>query len=587
MLKPRCIWRDLALLTLLCAIVYGVGLTARGLSNWQESQRAAVAREMQARGEWLVPTLDGEAYLAKPPMMYWCQLALAEIAGRRTGEAELRLTVAVAGWLGVVALYLVARGLLRGDAERSGPHWHEHAAWWAALFLATGPLYVRSARTGELDALLVPFTVLAVGMIARAWRSHAERRRTDFLAVGLAVLAAVGAALTKGPPPLATIALAGYGAIALHAASVGGRPRTPVLLAAAAAGQAVAFAVALVRAEPMDAGQWAGVVLHGAGIGFVLALVAALARPAAARECFVAFSRTHPVGVVGVPLLVVWGWLWLVGQRIGADVVVAAVDAEVEDNLRLLVAKAPLRNLGAASYGIALGSFAAIAGAVWLAVERPRVGRAWLVPLAWAGLPIIALSLAGKGVGRYLTPVWPGIALLGAIWFASLLRDAKRPRAIAGGAYAAAAALAAAQAWWYVAGPEVTGLGTSPREFVRELARPESGVDLTRLGMLEFDNPAVDFYADAPVESFLDEWRENMPPRVGPRTLEDLRAQLAAEGGWYTLLIRDTQPEGQDPRPALERLAARGFEVREAPTESGFLIDHKASRVRAVRVRVP
>src|SRR5262245_42746940 len=108
----RSLIRDLLLLTVLCWAVYLPGLTSQGLANWQEAQRALVAREMQAREEWLVPTVEGRPYLAKPPMIYWCQLALAGARRVTTGEFELRLTVALAGWAGVLATYGVGRRML-------------------------------------------------------------------------------------------------------------------------------------------------------------------------------------------------------------------------------------------------------------------------------------------------------------------------------------------------------------------------------------------------------------------------------------------------------------------------------------------
>src|SRR5690606_20192313 len=111
MIGPRSARRDLAILTLVCAVAYCFGLVDHGLTNWQEGMRAVAARDMQARGDWIVPTLEGRPYLAKPPMIYWCQLLLAEITGRRAGIVELRLTVALAGWSGVVALYLFTRRL--------------------------------------------------------------------------------------------------------------------------------------------------------------------------------------------------------------------------------------------------------------------------------------------------------------------------------------------------------------------------------------------------------------------------------------------------------------------------------------------
>ncbi|MBX3361155.1 MAG: hypothetical protein KF705_06915 [Phycisphaeraceae bacterium] len=128
-LGPRSVRQDIVTLVALCAVVLFVGLTTHGLSNWQESMRALVARDMGVMGEWVVPRVNGEAYLAKPPMVYWCQLAIARVRGVFGGDGvpgvfELRLTVALAAMLGVVATYVVTRGgcwVRRGDArEKSG-----------------------------------------------------------------------------------------------------------------------------------------------------------------------------------------------------------------------------------------------------------------------------------------------------------------------------------------------------------------------------------------------------------------------------------------------------------------------------------
>src|SRR5690242_18802207 len=44
-----------------------------------ESRYAEIPREMLQRGEWVVPYLQGEPYLDKPPLLYWlieCSYAL-------------------------------------------------------------------------------------------------------------------------------------------------------------------------------------------------------------------------------------------------------------------------------------------------------------------------------------------------------------------------------------------------------------------------------------------------------------------------------------------------------------------------------
>ena len=73
----------------ICAVTYFLGLATHGLTNWQEGQRALVAREMQQRSEWIVPTINGEPYLAKPPMIYWCQLVSARTRSLLGGAEEV------------------------------------------------------------------------------------------------------------------------------------------------------------------------------------------------------------------------------------------------------------------------------------------------------------------------------------------------------------------------------------------------------------------------------------------------------------------------------------------------------------------
>src|SRR5262245_40544672 len=36
-----------------------------------EARYAQIPKEMLERGEWIVPTLQGEPYLDKPPLLYW------------------------------------------------------------------------------------------------------------------------------------------------------------------------------------------------------------------------------------------------------------------------------------------------------------------------------------------------------------------------------------------------------------------------------------------------------------------------------------------------------------------------------------
>jgi 4-amino-4-deoxy-L-arabinose transferase-like glycosyltransferase len=582
--------RDILLLTAICWGTYFVGLTTHGLTNWQEAQRAVAAREMQSRGEWIVPTVDGRPYLAKPPMVYWWQLTLAELRGATTGEFELRLTVALAGWLGVLGAYGLVRRMEPGLWEaygseleevdglrpRAGLVTHGDIAWWSSLFLATGFLYARSSRIGELDILLVPFTVLAIAGVHMAWRRHLAERRTHIPGVLLAVVCASAAMLTKGPPGIVGIAVAAYGGVALWYSREGSRRR---VLAASVAGVTLAVCAVIMSwpAKP-DFRDFAGIPLYacmGGAIGWV---ASGLTKPASARAAFLAYSRTHPVAVIAVPFLALWGWGKLVAARIGPEALEHAVRSETADNLRVLVLGSPVQNLEAAVYGVGLGSFAAIGGAVWLARRRARWTPELCIVVAWVVGGLIAFSLLGKGVGRYLTPLWPGIALLGGLWWVRTLPRLARPRLVRGFVLVVVAGMAVGQGVWYGYYRERLYPERSPRAMVMELlAIPAVSPD--RLAMLEFETPAVDFYVGRRVESL-----ENTEPKpwlsgTRLRSLADLRESMSGSDRW-TLLVR----EGDR---GATMLRSAGFEVLELPLQSRFVIENGRTEIRAVRISLP
>jgi len=571
-----------------CLATYFAGLTTHGLTNWQEGQRALVAREMHERGDWIVPTAQGEAYLAKPPLIYWCQMAIAEARGGLAGEFDLRLTVALAGWVGTLLTYLAARRLVGAPGETSGGEGplstgRDWTAFLAALLLATGILPARSARIGELDILLIPTTVGAVWALSEAWRVHRGGGRwlLRFGCVGLATAGAVLAALAKGPPALLVIGLACYGGIALYE---GSRAPPPGRKWAGPITGGLALGAAAVVGNG-GAVEAPGLVLF-TGMGAVLgAIVQRCARAGPARRIGSAWLHTGVVPVLAVPLLALWGWTRLVAARIGPDAVVAAAAAETEDNLRVLVWASPINNLEAMSYGVGLGSGVALIAAAWLLLRRPRMAPEWYVVIAWVGLSLIGFSTLGKGVGRYLTPVWPGVAMLGALWLGNLERDpavgarwAPRVRAaVVGGCVV----LAVGQGVWYGWLREERSAARSPRALVRELL--DKGYEAERLAVWDFASPAVHYYAGRPVRKF--SFREASDQGVvrgsGWGNENALVSWVRSVDEPVVLLL----PEGRE-GTLLDGLRAQGIAAREIETEAVFGMERGERRVRAVELRV-
>ncbi|HEY7327342.1 MAG TPA: glycosyltransferase family 39 protein [Gemmataceae bacterium] len=150
-----------------------------------ESRYAQIAREMFQRGEWVVPYLQSEPYLDKPPLLYWLIEVSYALFGVQVWAARLVPALAVHGC--VLLVYLLGR---RSVGER--------AAFWGALALALAPGWVTMGRLLLMDSLLSFLMTLALLSAFEAVRG--ERLRWGWW---LLASAACGlAVLTKGPVAL-------------------------------------------------------------------------------------------------------------------------------------------------------------------------------------------------------------------------------------------------------------------------------------------------------------------------------------------------------------------------------------------------
>lgn len=600
--------RDLALLFVMCVVLYCTGLDTHGVTNWQEAQRVVVAREMQRRvemgeaGAWTLPRHNEQPYVAKPPMIYWVTVGIAEARGGRVELFDLRLAVALAGTCGVLATYLVARGVLRPLQSKWGSapdERHIIGARWAAVFLATGILYFRSARIGELDVLLAPSVAGAVGCIWMAWRRSIERRErigerggaaeifgmtAHWPSVIAAALLASFAALSKGPPALMVVALGGYGPVIIWAClgerESGSRVAS---IAAGVVGAVFAGVAALYVKGPLDVLGVAIIGVMGAALGYMLA---GLQRPSAWKSLWMGLAHTHPVVVLGAPVLAFWWWWSDVTGQIGPEMAFMLAKEQADNDLNLFQPSSPLKNFEALAYGCGVGSVVMLAGALWWMKFRPGVRAAALgvlVPIAWVVLSYCALSLFGKGVPRYLTPVWPGVAILaGALM--SRRRKLTEGRESPRGAmvlWAACVVLGIGQAWWYAHGREVYEHERSPRELMRWLVRLD---DRSRFGSFEFYTPALDYYAGAYVQPIVNA-QMGVAVAGGPAwTLDELERDVRLNGA-RIVLCRERSLDASLPSP-VERMKAAGLRVEPVEAPGVFRIDNARTLVRAVRVSV-
>ncbi len=173
-------WPFLLGLALMGAVIFFYRLGAPGLMDPDEGRYAEIAREIMARGDWLIPHLNHLPYLEKPPLVYW----LTALSFRGLGDTELaaRLPAAVSALAGVFLAYGLGRAF-----------WGPVAGFLGAVVLATCPGYVALGRILTLDMTFTLFLSLGVGLGYLALSRG--RPRLWLWAYGALALAV----LTKGP----------------------------------------------------------------------------------------------------------------------------------------------------------------------------------------------------------------------------------------------------------------------------------------------------------------------------------------------------------------------------------------------------
>lgn len=158
-----------------------------------EGRYAQIAREMHDHGDWIVPKLQGQPYLDKPPMFYWLIATSYGIFG--VSEESARLIPALAVHLTILLIYLFGRRTL---GERS--------AFWGALLLSVAPGFMGIGRLLIIDGLLTFFVTLGLFAAFEAIRGERLARGWWFLsaiACGLGILAKGPVALLLLAPPIA------------------------------------------------------------------------------------------------------------------------------------------------------------------------------------------------------------------------------------------------------------------------------------------------------------------------------------------------------------------------------------------------
>ncbi len=168
-----------AALALFVALMWLATLAARPLFNPDEGRYAEIPREMLARGDWVIPRLDGLAYIEKPPLQYWATAICYRLLGTSVFSARLYTALCALGLIALV--WALARRL-----------WDQATAWRCAAIMASLSLATILGQLLTLDMSLAFFMTLSLAGFLLAQREPGSRWML------LAWLAAAAAVLTKG-----------------------------------------------------------------------------------------------------------------------------------------------------------------------------------------------------------------------------------------------------------------------------------------------------------------------------------------------------------------------------------------------------
>ncbi len=165
MLAPRI--QQALLVTALAAIVMFTNLGGPRLWDRDEPRNAGCAREMLGTGDWVVPTFNAKLRTHKPVLLYWAIMSAYSVLG--VSEFSARLPSALAAVGTTLCTWFIGRRLF-------GPR----AGVWAAIALASSLMFGVAGRAATPDSVLIFCTTLATAIyVAGTFRARFDNSPPD------------------------------------------------------------------------------------------------------------------------------------------------------------------------------------------------------------------------------------------------------------------------------------------------------------------------------------------------------------------------------------------------------------------------
>jgi len=389
--------RHRLLLIAIAATVFFVNLGEPRLWDRDEPRNAGCAVEMLDRGDWVTPYFNDEIRTHKPVLLYWLIMSAYSVFG--VTEFAARLWSALLAIGTVLCTYHIGRRLF---SPRVG--------FWAGIVLASSLMFDVAARAATPDSVLIFFGAAAIAVYVH---STFAAPQADSSGRPRPVLKVEGRYFpTHWRPLVAMYALMGMGVLA----------KGPVGLVLPTA---VIGMFLLIMRLPADAASGGS---ETAGPGLTAsrrwrAALGRLLRPFAPRHFFSTCRVMRPGLALLVVALVAGPWYVWVTIRTGGAWTEGFF---LEHNFgRASAAMEGHSGLPVIYYVVAVlvGFFpwSVLAGPVAIDLVR-RGGRrdAWrpgqVLALCWIGVYVGLFSLAQTKLPSYVTPMYPALALLTAVY---------------------------------------------------------------------------------------------------------------------------------------------------------------------------
>jgi 4-amino-4-deoxy-L-arabinose transferase-like glycosyltransferase len=174
-------------------VIWLATLAARPLFNPDEGRYAEIPREMLSGGDWVVPHLNGLAYIEKPPLQYWATALTYRLLG--TSAFAARLYSAITALATILLLWLAARRL-----------WSAETAWRAAAVLSAMFIFVVLGQMLTLDMSLTFYMTLSLAAFLLAQQAT-QPRQWMILAWAATALGVLTKGLVAAAIPVAVLIL--------------------------------------------------------------------------------------------------------------------------------------------------------------------------------------------------------------------------------------------------------------------------------------------------------------------------------------------------------------------------------------------